>query len=191
MDPVLLLIPVGLCSFCCILGIGLYYYYYYYVIPRLTGRKPKSNRKPKPPNKSRGGGTQPPTVPPTPPLAYEIPDGMSTNCAPNKRGVIGYQNEDRTGKTYMWCADDDHIGSDLHDKLSYLSIPRGMKATVYENIFKSGLVKEFGEGEWDLHTLKFENGKQMHDRISSMKIEGTPPDAGAPSKDQQYYGNMR
>ena len=127
------------------------------------------------------------------PMGYEIPDGIATNCLPNKRGVIGYENENRDGKSYMWCSSDDHIGG-LHDKLSYLSVPRGLQVTVYENINKNGLVKTLSEGEYDLHTLKFDNGgqgAQLHDRISSLKIEGTPPDAVAPSKDAIYYPNMR
>ena len=125
-------------------------------------------------------------------MAYEIPKGIETNCAPNKRGVIGYEHQFREGKSHMWCTDNDDIRSlGLNDKISFLSVPRGLKVTVYENINKNGLVKTFEEGEWDLHEFKFENGHQLHDRISSIKIEGTAPDAVAASEETQYIWQNR
>ena len=120
--------------------------------------------------------------PTSPPSMYEVPVGIKTDCPSGKRGVVGWENVWRDGKSYMWCnSDSGGKGSGIHvignDKLSYLSIPSGMKATIYENVNMGGLTKTFDAGEWDLHAYTFDNGKKLADRASSLKIEGTAPNA--------------
>jgi hypothetical protein len=188
MDPILLIIPLGLCAVCCLCLLALCFYYFYYeMMPASTTPKPTKKQKPKGKNKG----------PTAPPMTYAIPEGIKTDCPPNKRGVIGWEHNFRTGKAFMWCSDDNGVKSDGlgfkelgNDKLSFLSVPRGMKATVFENIDKNGLTKTFETGEWDLHTLTFENGHKLADRASSIRIEGTPPDAG-PHESDAYIPQMR
>lgn len=188
MDPILLIIPLGVCAVCCLCVLALYFYVYYY-----ANTLPKPTKKPK--TKGKNKGAAPPTS--SSPMTYAIPEGIKTDCPPNKRGVIGWENNFRTGKSFMWCSDDNGVKSDGigfkelgNDKLSFLSVPRGMKATIFENIDKNGLVKTFETGEWDLHTLTFENGHKLADRASSIRIEGTPPDAGPPESNA-YVPQMR
>lgn len=126
---------------------------------------------------------------PVPVMPYEIPADIRTDCPPGKRGVIGYEHEIRGGKSYMWCYHDSGRGSGIshigNDKLSYLSIPPGMKVTVYENSDMGGLYKTFEAGEWDLRQHKFDwsmygqpkRTSQLEDRASSLKIEGVPVNA--------------
>lgn len=111
-------------------------------------------------------------------LPYTIPEKVRTVCPPGKRGVVGYDNVFRDGGSYMWCANDPNFKTiGANDKLSFLSVPQGMKATIYENVDYGGLSKTFEVGEWDLHQQKFDNGHQLFDRASSIKVEGTVPNA--------------
>jgi hypothetical protein len=59
------------------------------------------------------------------------------------------------------------------NRLSHLSVPNGMKATIYDYPNMQGLSKTFYVGEWNLEKSTF-SGLQAHDRASSIKIEGKP-----------------
>ena len=140
------------------------------------------------------------------PMPYEVPEGMKTDCPPGKRGVIGYKDMTRSGLSYMWCRHDTGRGAGIeyigNDKLSHLSVPRGMKVTAYQNNDMGGHFKIFSEGEWDLHDVKnnFDNGtatqvpnasSQIRDKISSLKIEGTPPNARTDTTVSSYMDHNR
>lgn len=193
MDAVLLLIPVALCGSCCFVLIVAYYYYIYYYLPALKKQKGKKTKT----STTISTTSTTSNTPTQAPVAYEIPEGTKTDCAPYKRGVVGWENSDRSGKSYMWCASDDgvksqglgfkHLGN---DKLSFLSVPIGMRATIYENVSQNGLVKTFDAGEWNLHEIKFENGHKLFDRASSIKIEGVPV-AAAAAENGAYVSGLR
>lgn len=61
----------------------------------------------------------------------------------------------------------------LGDKLSFISVPVGMRATLYKDAGYRGESKTFDAGEWSLHSQNFA------DRASSIKISGTPVDGNA------------
>lgn len=136
-------------------------------------------------------------------MQYDIPEGIKTDCPPGKRGIIGWENEIRSGKSYMWCGHDNGRGSGIahigNDKLSYLSVPPGMKVTVYENNDMGGLWKVFEQGEWDLRQHKFDwsmygqpkRTSQLEDRASSLKIEGVPVDASTPATSSSFWNMNR
>jgi hypothetical protein len=180
MEPILLILPLGLSGMLCSCLVAVYiYYYYYHVVSTSTKPKKQKTGKIKAKNPTSTAAST------ATPMEYTIPEGIKTNCPPNKRGVIGWEHNFRTGKSFMWCADDDGVKSEGigfkelgNDKLSFLSVPRGMKATIFENINKNGLVRTFEAGEYDLHAMTFENGHKLADRASSIRIEGSPPDAG-------------
>jgi len=145
----------------------------------LTMRRPQTD-----PNQQQQQQQQPALA-----MAYEIPEKTPTDCPPNKRGVLGYENQFRTGKTLMWCKDDDgtairqHLGG---TKLSYISVPAGMKVTLFTKPKFAGESRVFEAGEWDLHSLQ----DRFSDRAASIKIEGSPPDA-ATGATGQYYDHNR
>lgn len=191
MEIILLIIPLICCAGCIMLLSGVFVFYPGLLTGNLFGVTPtKAPLKGRLPAK---GGTKKPKPSKTPKpaaavaaptgIGYEIPEGIKTDCPPNKRGVIGWEHYDRNGLSYMWCNSDPKMGY-LHDKLSYLSVPTGMTATVFENVGNSGLVKKFDAGEWDLHQHTFENGHKLADRASSLTIEGTPVDAISPATTQ-------
>jgi len=136
-------------------------------------------------------------------VQYDIPEGIRTDCPPGKRGIVGWENEIRSGKSYMWCGHDNGRGSGIahigNDKLSYLSVPPGMKVTVYENNDMGGLWKVFEQGEWDLRQHKFDwsmygqpkRTSQLEDRASSLKIEGVPVDASTPATSSSFWNMNR
>ncbi len=134
-------------------------------------------------------------------IPYDIPEGIKTDCPPGKRGIIGWEHEIRSGKSYMWCGHDSGRGSGIsyigNDKLSYLSVPPGMKVTLYENNDMAGLYKAFEVGEWDLrqHTFdkgpKGEVGRKIEDRASSLKIEGLPVNASTAATSGSLYNMNR
>ena len=134
-------------------------------------------------------------------MPYDIPEGIRTDCPPGKRGIIGWEHEIRGGKNYMWCGHDNGRGSGIayigNDKLSYLSVPPGMKVTVYENNDMGGLSKVFEQGEFDLRQYRFDKGpkgevnRQLEDRASSLKIEGVPVDASTPATSNSFWNMNR
>ena len=134
-------------------------------------------------------------------MPYDIPEGIKTDCPPGKRGIIGWEHEIRGGKNYMWCGHDNGRGSGIayigNDKLSYLSVPPGMKVTVYENNDMGGLSKVFEQGEFDLRQYRFDKGpkgevnRQLEDRASSLKIEGVPVDASTPATSNSFFNMNR
>ena len=145
-------------------------------------------------------------------VQYDIPEGIKTDCLPGKRGIIGYEHEFRSGKSYMWCGHDNGRGSGIayigNDKLSYLSVPPGMKVTVYEHNDMGGLSKVFEKGEWDLHQHKFDlppgvkprnvvvkmrksTNDRLYDNASSLKIEGVPVDASTPATSSSFWNMNR
>jgi len=134
-------------------------------------------------------------------VQYDIQEGIKTDCPPGKRGIIGWEHEIRSGKSYMWCGHDNGRGSGIafigNDKLSYLSVPPGMKVTVYENNDMGGLSKVFEQGEWDLRQHRFDKGpkgeinRQLEDRASSLKIEGVPVDASTPATSSSFWNMNR
>lgn len=151
-------------------------------------------------------------------VGYDIPEGIRTDCPPGKRGIIGWEHEIRSGKSYMWCGHDNGRGSGIshigNDKLSYLSVPPGMKVTVYEHNDMGGLSKVFEQGEWDLRqhrfdtppsaktratrspvsamgTMKYYDPYKLEDRASSLKIEGVPVDASTPATSSSFWNMNR
>lgn len=134
-------------------------------------------------------------------VQYDIPEGIKTDCPPGKRGIIGWEHEIRSGKSYMWCGHDNGRGAGIayigNDKLSYLSVPPGMKVTLYENNDMGGLSKVFEQGEWDLRQYRFDKGprgevnRQLEDRASSLKIEGIPVDASTPATSNSFFNMNR
>lgn len=147
------------------------------------GAKGGVKGKVKPGGVPKGPGTAAPIVP-----VYDLPR-IPTDCPPGKRGVVGYEHGHLAGRGYMWCKEDGGAGGMSvigKNRLSYLSVPVGMRATIYEhaNFDPSGLMRTFEGGEYDLHQYKFEKdivgnpiSKQIHDRADSIRIEGTPLDA--------------
>ena len=189
MEPILILIPIIMCSASAFLAVILYLYYPLFFGTLPTSKKPgfKGILRRKQPGASPGSPTAPNPVADT---AYSltIPKGIGTDCPPGKRGVIGYMNRWKDGEKWMWCKTDPNLGA--NDKLSFLSVPKGMRATVYENNYFNGFMKTFEEGEWDLHEQQFDIGvsgdvkmpgnarsmiSRVNDRVSSIEIEGNPP----------------
>jgi len=179
MEPIMIMIPIIMSAACCFLAVMLYFFY-----PILLGDPLKSRKTRGKPKKPVKGGAANPVADTA--YALPIPKGIGTDCAPGKRGVIGYMNRWKDGEAWMWCKSDPNMGD--NDKLSFLSVPQGMRATVYENNYYNGLMKTFEAGEWDLHEQNFDapglnptkssNDRmitQVHDRVSSIEIEGTPP----------------
>lgn len=149
-------------------------------------------------------------------IGYDIPEGIKTDCPPGKRGIIGWEHEIRSGKSYMWCGHDNGRGSGIahigNDKLSYLSVPPGMKVTVYEHNDMGGLSKVFEQGEWDLRQHRFDippgakttrapvsawgakgsfDPYKLEDRASSLKVEGVPVDASTPATSSSFWNMNR
>lgn len=120
----------------------------------------------------------------SPPSSYTIPKLTGTNCNKSyQRGVVAWEHADRRGKAYMFCVDDNGGGGGmklLNDKISYISVPTGMKVTVYEHSKYGGKSKTFETGEYALESFKWGlmyDNKDMKDKISSLKIEGQPVNA--------------
>lgn len=200
MEPIVIIIPIMICAALGFSVSALVVIWNMY--PELLGLKPakktkKGKGKPKPKSPTTAPGQAPapgqPAAPAAPnpaadtPYSLTYPKDIGTDCPAGKRGVIGYDNRWKDGAAWMWCTSDPAIGAENkespgkqdHDKMSFLSVPQGMKATIYENNNYGGLVKTFEAGEWDLHDQTFENGHQIHDRASSIRIEGTPPNGVA------------
>jgi hypothetical protein len=173
-----------------------------------------------PPTKSSsvsGAATTSSQVSAAPSMPYDVPEGIKTDCPPGKRGIIGWEHEIRSGKSYMWCGHDNGRGSGIahigNDKLSYLSVPPGMKVTVYEHNDMGGLSKVFAQGEWDLRQHRFDippsarattrspvsamgatrvnDPYKLEDRASSLKIEGVPVDASTPATSSSFWNMNR
>lgn len=121
-----------------------------------------------------------------PSIGYELL-GLKTDCPPGRRGVVAYENQFRDGRGYMFCRSDGGKGPGMsemrNDKVSYLSVPFGMKATVYEHQDFKGLSKSFGMGEFDLHQETYDGKRLIKDSLSAIKIEGYPPEVAKGSSE--------
>ena len=177
-------------SVCCIL---IYYNCAKQALTSLTKPASSGTQQSTKQSQQKQSTTVPTSSSPSSSVGYEIPAGIKTDCPQGKRGIIGWEHAWRDGKSYMWCNSDSggkNSGINVigNDKLSYLSIPTGMKATVYENVNMGGLVKAFDAGEWNLHEYTFDNGKKLADRASSIKVEGTPQNSDVTGATQ--FSNM-
>lgn len=117
------------------------------------------------------------------PMPLTIPKGIETNCSPNSRGIVAWEHVDRKGKSYMFCTTD--LGSGrgmqlLNDKISFLSVPVGMRAQVYEHANGGGISKTYGPGEYEFEKYAFGknySNTELKDKISGIRVFGKPPKA--------------